>query len=636
MIAISDNNFGRRLKYLLVAFHLISTWDSTSALTVDNQLVSARNDCFERIALEAMLPFEKTFRTEDTNSLKMCKEKCLQAGEKCQAISFGVHRRGNGTCQLSSEQYGSGGGGRPGGVIFDPDFDLYTRKTNCFDLSDNSIGPGPLPIPGPSPISPGPTPVDLPNRPLDVGNTPVLVVNPTPHTDGPPPPPSLGPPTPSLGPPGVGDRLYFSHDLYPLYKYPTLYEHNYPAPNEEVYIPGGYAANVPEVDERYRPHYGPSEDEGPRPTPHGPPRPIFGLGYGNGYSYGSPERYTPPTIRPPSGSSEESYARPPRPTADRPDYPPGPPRPTADRPDYPPGPPPRPYESSTPSSYGPRPSPTYDPHREPRPDYTNRPDPPPQAPHDGYGMNGPSARPPPPYGGSPPPPRDDYVRRNGSVMRPGDGYGAYDDDKSIATYFNPDDFMQGGNKRPMPGDRDRDRLGYPMDELKGDVAWRHYTVSGKPCRRSSPCEKNLVTGFYSCETDGAEVGSWDYCCKADHPCGYSRGFDYPWCFVGDEPDQWRKCSDRYFPGKNSTQPGPGHSHTHSHLAQPSGKEKQKHPQPATAASNEYSQHPPRPGGLQSLSDFAAARLWPVTYLYSEGPPNATEFSNFVDCNKESC
>jgi len=36
-----------------------------------------------------LVPFEKTFRTEDTNSLKMCKEKCLQAGEKCQAISFG-------------------------------------------------------------------------------------------------------------------------------------------------------------------------------------------------------------------------------------------------------------------------------------------------------------------------------------------------------------------------------------------------------------------------------------------------------------------------------------------------------------------------------------------------------------------
>ncbi|XP_039501919.1 uncharacterized protein LOC120458367 isoform X1 [Drosophila santomea] len=1384
MIAISDNSLGQRLIRLQVAFLLIGLWDSTAALTVDNQLVSARNDCFERIALEAMLPFEKTFRTEDTNSLKMCKEKCLQAGEKCQAISFGVHRRGNGTCQLSSEQYGSGGAGRPGGVIFDPDFDLYTRKTNCFDLSDNSIAAGPQPVPGPSAISPGPTPLDLPNRPLDVGNTPVLVVNPTPHTSGGPPPP-LGPSAP---PPGVGDRLYFSHDLYPLYKYPTLYESNYPSPNEEAYIPGGYAANAPEVDERYRPHYGPiepAEDGGVRPTPHSPPRPIFGLGYGNGYSYGSPERYTPPTARPPSGSSEErpSYAaRPPRPTADRPEYPPGPPRPTADRPEYPP----RPYDGSTPPSYGPRPSPSYDPDREPRPDYTNRPDPPSLSPQSSYGMNGPSGRPPSPFYEGPAPPRDEYVRRNGSAMRPGDGYGGYDDDKTIATYFNPDDYMQGNNERPMPGNRDRDRnrdrLGYPMDEMKacfrrvlagkriaphfvrrsiscerveecmrecgrerrfmcegfnyrldpsghgqgdcelvemplaqmdlysspdrrdanllrhpdydyyerdrnapsscrrsacqdcskgpvssqpvyfkpsggaggygdrdrdrdrdrdhyrphsstavdhyrgpsgppgstsyeqrppfssefhgshsssssassyefsshasgsssgsssgyfghtppssyggdhpyvdrhdsphyrpgrpdrwetlpsssgydssayrpprpetdridkyrppyrpgsdyspyrppsrpahnyldrdgagppghagppgppgsnkkpnkfvpyliggednwghyggsyggsskhsssssssywgltesqrrkdqhdfnyfqlgaphresnsvlsypgsgydddyprrrndyrqqwtrragqdecsaktsegfrlhktavrhaynvptltecerlcsdqrpsfvchtfsyrynqagrdncmlcdrpinmldyyvdiepdrdydiysmaddmdvcrqppprrhdtagpstalsdprnaqcffraidatrffksivrdsltvrsvgecemecirstkftcrafafrygqqrhagvidncqlsdwpvrdmdkerhlildaafdiferasyghgceiqpivdekhkklcylgygsparllppaikkvisvpsemackkecirfrettpfkcfafsygshastfncelsdldqtelkqdvhyantkdrdfwlfawnpfdwtcrdkvntiggsrvnndrrmdifrepGDVAWRHYTVSGKPCRRSSPCAKNLITGFYSCETDASEVGSWDYCCKEDHPCGYSKGFDYPWCFVGDESDQWRKCSDRYFPGKNGTQP------THSHLGLPSVKEKQKHPhphphhsQPETAASSEYGQHPPRPGGLQSLSDFAAARLWPVTYLYSEGPPNATEFSNFVDCNKESC
>lgn len=105
------------------------------------------------------------------------------------------------------------------------------------------------------------------------------------------------------------------------------------------------------------------------------------------------------------------------------------------------------------------------------------------------------------------------------------------------------------------------------------------------------------------------------------------------CFVGDEPDQWRKCSDRYYPGKNGT------TATHSSLGLPSSKQKHKHAkphQPASAASSEYTQHPPRPGGLQSLSDFAAARLWPVTYLYSEGPPNATEFSNFVDCNKETC
>lgn len=337
-----------------------------------------------------------------------------------------MHRRGNGTCQLSSEQYGNasggsnGGSGRPGGIIFDPDFDLYARKTNCFDLSDNSLDGAP------SPISTGVTPVNLPNRPLDVGNTPVLVVNPTPHTvhpsDGPPLPPPTGP---AGGVPGVGDRLYFSHDIYPLYKYPTLYEHNYPAPNDDAYIPGGYAANVPEVDERYRPSYGGMDDDAVRPTPHGPPRPIFGLGYGNGYSYGTPERYSPTTLRPAS-AERPSYAP-------RPEY-------GSERPEYPRPSPARPFDpSSTPPSYGPRPTDNYDGHREPRPDYTNRPDPPQ---HDGGGYgSGPGSSARPPAYDRPPPPRDEYVRRNGS------GYSGYDDDKTISTYFNPEDYIQGNKSK---------------------------------------------------------------------------------------------------------------------------------------------------------------------------------------------
>lgn len=88
------------------------------------------------------------------------------------------------------------------------------------------------------------------------------------------------------------------------------------------------------------------------------------------------------------------------------------------------------------------------------------------------------------------------------------------------------------------------------------------------------------------------------------------------CFVGDEPDQWRKCSDRYFPGNN----------THQGITYAPGDKRKP----------EHYQQPPRPGGLHSLTEFTAARLWPVTYLYSEGPPNSTELSNFVDCNKENC
>lgn len=458
-----------------------------------------------------MLPFEKTFRTEDTNSLKMCKDKCIQAGEKCQSISFGlvtnnlqlisfadclifsifffifhsVHRRGNGTCQLSTESYGTSGG-RPSGIIFDPDFDLYARKTNCFDLSDNTIpmqdgmsggGGGIGNTDGYGGLSPNPT-LQLPNRPSD--DPPVLVVNPSPTTTTtldnrppPPPPPTniyggvqstplfipKGPGT-TLGPStSDGDHLYFSHDVYPLYKYPMLYEPNYPAPNDDLYIPGGYASNVPEVEDRYRPSY--SMDDNMRPTPHAPPRPIFGLGYGNGYSYGQPEHYNPTTSRPndqmgPVFSSLPPDRRPP--LGDRPNYTQRPGSYPSDRPDHPIGPSRPGYDQTTPTYY---PLPEYGASTLNRPthdvsppigstamgnrpsdsvDYMNRPDPP---------QGGSSSRPPmrdrePGYAGSTQPNDYDYVRRNGTASRP-DGLN-YNDDKTISTYFNPEDYMSGSHK----------------------------------------------------------------------------------------------------------------------------------------------------------------------------------------------
>lgn len=93
------------------------------------------------------------------------------------------------------------------------------------------------------------------------------------------------------------------------------------------------------------------------------------------------------------------------------------------------------------------------------------------------------------------------------------------------------------------------------------------------------------------------------------------------CFVGDQHDQWRTCSDRYFPKTTKKRPA-----SSSAIAYAASTTKKKIVDP-------YHQSPPRPGGLE---DVAAARLWPVTYLYSTGPPNSTELSNFVDCNKENC
>ncbi|XP_063238494.1 uncharacterized protein LOC134540006 [Bacillus rossius redtenbacheri] len=110
--------------------------------------------------------------------------------------------------------------------------------------------------------------------------------------------------------------------------------------------------------------------------------------------------------------------------------------------------------------------------------------------------------------------------------------------------------------------------------------WQRFTVSGRPCRRGAACAENPVAGFWSCPLEGGDAGDFDYCCRPGHHCGFSEGFSYPWCYVGSaNRDQWRPCSDQYFP---------------------------------------YHDHGPRPHG-----DYGPPRHWPVAYLHSEGPPNAT-------------
>lgn len=113
------------------------------------------------------------------------------------------------------------------------------------------------------------------------------------------------------------------------------------------------------------------------------------------------------------------------------------------------------------------------------------------------------------------------------------------------------------------------------------------------------------------------------------------------------PDQWRNCSDRYYPVSTYSTPysgggGPSVAATttitsstssSNHKYQVLRPQKNK----IKKGSSIY-QSPPRPGiGQESLDDFAAARLWPITYLYKDGPPNSTELSisNFVDCKKDS-
>jgi hypothetical protein len=55
---------------------------------IDKRFVFTTSDCFERIALGAMLPFDKTFRKTDTNVLDKCLNLCLNDLE-CVTFAFG-------------------------------------------------------------------------------------------------------------------------------------------------------------------------------------------------------------------------------------------------------------------------------------------------------------------------------------------------------------------------------------------------------------------------------------------------------------------------------------------------------------------------------------------------------------------
>lgn len=225
------------------------------------------------------------------------------------------------------------------GTIFDPDFDMYARNPNCFKLDnkDNNISP----IIESDPHSTTLTIQDptittlLHTDPTNVYHTHHTVL---PHPDsdttihaerptytsfttiehdhdvkevGYPVGTTL--PTyhhvyhPSDWSTENNDKVVYSHDPNPLYQYPMLYEPNYPAPNDNVYYPGGYAQNSPTLEDRYKP--GPSSSptsQNSQTTPSH--KPVLGSGYGNGYSYGTPISFS--TTRRPLNDYRPSSRRP--------------------------------------------------------------------------------------------------------------------------------------------------------------------------------------------------------------------------------------------------------------------------------------------------------------------------------------
>ncbi|XP_067004157.2 uncharacterized protein [Anabrus simplex] len=171
------------------------------------------------------------------------------------------------------------------------------------------------------------------------------------------------------------------------------------------------------------------------------------------------------------------------------------------------------------------------------------------------------------------------------------------------------------------------------------ATWSHFTVSGRPCRHNSACTQNREAGFWSCELEGGDAGAFDYCCRPGHQCGYSEGYSYPWCYVGEaSQDQWRPCSDHYYPYPGHDEahgPGPGPRPTHGAYDIPHGEHS-----PYSGYDEEYPGPPPG-HDVYHYNDYGPPRYWPVAYLHHEAPPNSTYldkprphldvgFDNYVD------
>ncbi|XP_046144614.1 uncharacterized protein LOC114880487 isoform X4 [Osmia bicornis bicornis] len=109
----------------------------------------------------------------------------------------------------------------------------------------------------------------------------------------------------------------------------------------------------------------------------------------------------------------------------------------------------------------------------------------------------------------------------------------------------------GDESKPLHGSAHFER-DFSFSHSRELSTFQRYTVNGYPCKNDTVCQQNEITGFWSCEIEQAEYGSWDYCCEPNHRCGFSRGYHYPWCYVGLNEDQWRPCSETYYPYYLST------------------------------------------------------------------------------------
>ncbi|KAI5643699.1 hypothetical protein NE865_04290 [Phthorimaea operculella] len=97
-------------------------------LSIDTQLGTSNEDCFERISIGEQIPNNAIYRNVSELTTKECEQICKQ-DKQCQAYDYGVGAKGNATCDLSniSEKDIK----EKNVLIRHPDYDVYIRRIQC-------------------------------------------------------------------------------------------------------------------------------------------------------------------------------------------------------------------------------------------------------------------------------------------------------------------------------------------------------------------------------------------------------------------------------------------------------------------------------------------------------------------------
>ncbi|KAL4717866.1 hypothetical protein ACJJTC_005711 [Scirpophaga incertulas] len=139
---------------------------AVQTLTIDSQLGTSIEDCFERYSIGERLPRDAIYRNISELTTRECEQLCKQ-DKQCQTYDYGVGAKGNATCNLSniSEKEFR----EKNLASRHPDYDIYVRRFQC-----EQSPPSPLQSQFDDPEEPGPLhrpvyrpEVDDSRKPLD-------------------------------------------------------------------------------------------------------------------------------------------------------------------------------------------------------------------------------------------------------------------------------------------------------------------------------------------------------------------------------------------------------------------------------------------------------------------------------------